>query len=266
MVLSCCASRLAQPSLFGDLLHGRDRHDRRARPASARSPSPSRRRAGRSSATPVANDEASDAISTEPMSAVPSDEPRFWKTPCRPPTSLDSVSLTLDMLTLPSWVASRPSAAPARNIPTPNGTALQFEVDRTEQQYRAQHEHHLSRAHDATRRPARGEARADDREEDERDRERKDPDARLECVEAECHLQVHGHHEEQSGGHCVLGAQHREAAAQRRDAEQLDMHERLAAGVDERELPTHEDVEQDRADHDEPRRERDAERRDRRRR
>lgn len=58
----------------------------------------------------------------EPISAVPSDEPRFWNTPWSPPTSLVSFSVTLDMLTFPSCEASSPRAAPARNIPVAKNT------------------------------------------------------------------------------------------------------------------------------------------------
>ena len=63
---------------------------------------------------------ASAPIRIDPIRAVPSDEPRFWKTPCSPPTSLVSFAVTDDMLTLPSCEASSPSPAPAQNMPMPN--------------------------------------------------------------------------------------------------------------------------------------------------
>jgi hypothetical protein len=43
------------------------------------------------------------AMSTEPISAVPSEAPRFWAVPWRPPASLVFAGSTDDMMTFPSW-------------------------------------------------------------------------------------------------------------------------------------------------------------------
>ena len=55
---------------------------------------------------------ASEPSSTAPMIAVPSEEPRFWAVPWSPPASLVCVGATADMITFPSWEASRPAPAP----------------------------------------------------------------------------------------------------------------------------------------------------------
>ena len=55
---------------------------------------------------------ASDASSTAPMIAVPSEEPRFCAVPWSPPASLVWVGATEDMITFPSWEASSPAPAP----------------------------------------------------------------------------------------------------------------------------------------------------------
>ena len=55
---------------------------------------------------------ASALSRTAPMIAVPSDEPRFCAVPWSPPASLVCVGETADMITLPSWEASRPAPAP----------------------------------------------------------------------------------------------------------------------------------------------------------
>ena len=54
----------------------------------------------------------SAAISTEPMSAVPSEAPRFCAVPCSPPASLVCSGSTEDMITLPSWDSISPAPAP----------------------------------------------------------------------------------------------------------------------------------------------------------
>ena len=83
-----------------------------------------------------------------------------------------------------------------------------------------------------------------------------------ERVEAERHLQVDRHHEEEAGDDRVLRAQDAQPAAQLTDREQVDVHEGLAALRDELTLTREEQHEQHDADHDEPCGERDAERSD----
>lgn len=68
------------------------------------------------------NELESEEIRTDPMRAVPSEDPRFWNTPWSPPISLDRSTPTLDVVTLPIWDANSPRPAPAKNIPTANRT------------------------------------------------------------------------------------------------------------------------------------------------
>ena len=65
------------------------------------------------------NDVVNTAINTDPISAVPKEDPKFWKTPCRPPASDDCSLPTLDIFTFPICEARRPKADPAKNNAVP---------------------------------------------------------------------------------------------------------------------------------------------------
>jgi hypothetical protein len=63
-------------------------------------------------------------IRIAPISAVPSDAPRFWAVPCRPPASLVCAGGADEMITLPSCDARRPAPIPKMPSPTANPMAL----------------------------------------------------------------------------------------------------------------------------------------------
>ena len=67
------------------------------------------------------------------MSAVPSDAPRFWAVPWRPPASLVWSGATDDMMTLPSCEARRPDADPEDREGEREADLLQLHVDRRDQ-------------------------------------------------------------------------------------------------------------------------------------
>ena len=212
------------------------------------------RRGARSPPPRDANDVASAPIRIEPISAVPSDDPRFWKTPCRPPTSLVSFSVTADMFTFPSCDASRPSAAPAVNMPMPNS-----QPDSSGSTAPSSSTALATRIHCAISTMRRGDQRADSRvpTAEKRISETESGKIRMPVCSAsrpERHLQVDGHHEEQARRDRVLRPEHAQAAAQPPDRQQVDVHQRLAAGLDELSLAAEEQRQQHEPEGDEPRR------------
>ena len=64
--------------------------------------------------------------STEPISAVPSDAPRFCAVPCSPPASFVSSGGAEDMITLPSCDISSPAPIPKNTSDTANAVPFSF--------------------------------------------------------------------------------------------------------------------------------------------
>ena len=64
------------------------------------------------------------------MIAVPSEEPRFCAVPWSPPASLVWVGPTEDMITLPSWEASRPAPAPISASASLKPGVVEVDVER----------------------------------------------------------------------------------------------------------------------------------------
>ena len=69
---------------------------------------------------------SSPSSSTEPISAVPSDAPRFCAVPCRPPASFVSSAGAEDMITLPSCDMSSPAPIPKKTSDTANAVPFSF--------------------------------------------------------------------------------------------------------------------------------------------
>ena len=152
-----------------------------------------------------------------PISAVPSEAPRFCAVPCRPPASLVLAGSTDDMITLPSCDSSSPAPTPNSASATANCRLVQLDVDRRRAGARdATTSASEPGLRDALGREAGGEPRPGMRRDEHRHRHREQPLAGLEGVEAEHHLEVDGQHEERAEQDQLLHHQRRQARAQRR--------------------------------------------------
>ena len=89
------------------------------------------------------------------MSAVPSDAPRFWAVPCRPPASLVCAGGAADMITLPSCDASRPAPIAEDGQPDREADAVELDIERADEDHdRTQGHRETSPTwHDRSRRP-----------------------------------------------------------------------------------------------------------------
>ena len=159
---------------------------------------------------------ASEASNTAPMIAVPSEEPRFWAVPCRPPASLDCVGATADMITFPSCEASSPAPAPISASASLKPVSLRVTSSVGEHHRGADADRDQPDLRDRARRAPLGHARAEEREHEHRHRQRQQALAGLERIEAEHDLQVDGDHEERAHQDELLADERREPGAQLR--------------------------------------------------
>ena len=156
---------------------------------------------------------ASDASSTAPMIAVPSEDPRFWAVPWSPPPSLVLVGGTEDMITFPSCEASRPAPAPMSASAVLKPVSFSVDVERREHHDRADADCDEPGLRDGARRAAGRDPGAQQREDEHRERQREQALAGLERVEAQHDLQVHGDDEERAHQDELLPQQAREPSA-----------------------------------------------------
>ena len=164
---------------------------------------------------PVMNDVVRVAISTAPASAVPIDAPRLVTVFWRPPTSPLCSSGTDDTVTLPSCEASAPTPRPASSIgqvtisgPAPASSAADHDDDAGEQREEAKPD-------DPARRRVGEDLRDAGGGQQERDRERQQPDTGRDRREPERNGQEQRHREEQPGLQEILEEERGQAAAQR---------------------------------------------------
>ena len=121
------------------------------------------------------------------------------------------------MITLPSCEASRPAPAPMSASAILKPGVVERHVERREHHDRADADRDEPELRDGARRAPGRDPRAQQREDEHRDRQRQQALAGLERVEAQHDLQVHGDDEERAHQDELLPQQRREPGAQLRD-------------------------------------------------
>ena len=154
-----------------------------------------------------------------PISAVPSDEPRFVAVYCSPPASPRDRASTEDWMTFPSCEASSPIPAAHERQRDAELERVEFGFDGRKHQQEADEQRDHPDADDAPRRPHRRQARPGERARHQGNRQRQQRDARLERVVAEHDLQEERHREQHARRQQVLHHVHRQPGGQRRNAE-----------------------------------------------
>ncbi len=172
----------------------------------------------------------------------------FW----RPPTSLLCSSGTDDTVTAPSCEASAPMPRPASSIgqvtisgPAPASRAATMHDDPGQ-------ERQVAELDDPAGRGVGEELGDADGGQQQRDRQRQEPDARRDRRQPEGHRQEQRHGEEQPGLQQVLEEERGEAAAQHRVPEDRRVDERLGTLVEPPVLPLQEQPEHQPAAEDQP--------------
>ena len=172
---------------------------------------------------------ASDASSTAPMIAVPSEDPRFWAVPWSPPASLVFVGRDGGHDHVPELRGEQAGARADEGERDLEAGVVQLHVERREHHDRADADRDQPELRDGARRAPAGDPRAQQREDEHRHRQREQALAGLERVEAQHDLQVHGDDEERAHQDELLPEQRREPGAQLRDPQQRRVEQLVAA-------------------------------------
>ena len=126
---------------------------------------------------------ASDASSTAPMIAVPSEDPRFWAVPCSPPASLDCVGRDGGHDHVAELRGEQPGARADQRQRDLEAGVVELHVERRQHHHGADADRDQPDLRDRARRAPRRHARAEQREYEHRDRQRQQALAGLERVE-----------------------------------------------------------------------------------
>ena len=164
--------------------------------------------------TPLRNDDVSAEISTAPASAVPIEAPRFVIVFCTPPTSPLCSSGTDETVTLPNWDASAPTPSPASSIGQVTISGPGTGVERGHHDHDAGEQRGEPDLHDPARGGVREQLGHPDRRQQQRDRQRQQPDAGRDRRKPQRDRQEQRHHEEEPGLQKVLEEERAEPAAQ----------------------------------------------------
>ena len=124
------------------------------------------------------------------MRAVPSEAPRFWAVPWRPPASFVLSRGADDMITLPSWDIISPAPTPNSASESLKPVSFEVHVDRADEHERSDDHRAESDLHHQPGRQPGSELGADERRDEHRRRHRQQLLTGLERVEAEHDLEV----------------------------------------------------------------------------